>query len=197
VANSPHRCRVQSGSIRQLNSFFNADPSVEFAQSSIGIRYYKKYGGRYIKERDMDPLMHQNDRGVSMQRKRIHREEFFALPSKSLGRERSVSRIREPSQNSRGNSSARTDAFAYIPAHQRNRRIGESNSDSRRKEFYDRHREAESSHDHGHDYAKNVIATRTTARIGIARDRHSELSATQGVVAEILRRIVAATPGRK
>ena len=103
----------------------------------------------------MDPLMHQNDRGASMQRKRISREELSALPSKSLARERSVSRSREPSQNSRGDSSARTDAFAYIPAHQRDRRIGESNSDSHRKEFYDRRREAESSHDRGHDYAKD------------------------------------------
>ncbi len=43
----------------------------------------------------------------------------------------------------------------YIPAHQRDRRIGESNSDSRRKEFYDQRREAVSSRDHGRDYAKD------------------------------------------
>ena len=33
--------------------------------------------------------------------------------------------------------------------------IGEPNSDSRQKEFYDRRREAESSRDRGHDYAKD------------------------------------------
>ena len=86
---------------------------------------------------------------ASMQRKWIRQEELSALPSKSLGRERSVS------QNSRGDSSARTDAFAYIPAHQHDRRIGESNSDSRQKEFYDRRREAESSKDRGHEYTKD------------------------------------------
>jgi hypothetical protein len=43
----------------------------------------------------------------------------------------------------------------YIPAHQRDRRIGESYLDSRRKEFYEQRREAVSSRDHGHDYAKD------------------------------------------
>ena len=89
--------------------------------------------------------MHKSDRGASMQRRRIRQEELSALPSKSLDREWSVSRSQEPSQNSHGDSSAQTDAFAYIPAHQRDRRIGESNSDSRRKEFYDQRREAENS----------------------------------------------------
>ena len=44
-----------------------------------------------------------------------------------------------------------------LPAHQRGRRIGESNSDSRRKEFYDRRRETESSRDHDRskDYGKD------------------------------------------
>ena len=78
-----------------------------------------------------------------MQRKRIRQEDLFALRSKSLGRERSVSRSRDPSQNSRGNFSARTDPFAHIPAHQRDHRIGESTSDSLRKDFYGRHRDAE------------------------------------------------------
>ena len=78
-----------------------------------------------------------------------------ALPSKSLGRERSVSRSRDPSQNSHGNFSTRTDPFAYIPALQCDRRIGESNLDSCRKEFYDRCREAESSRDRDHDYGKD------------------------------------------
>ena len=154
-------------------------------------------GGRYIKERDMVFLIHQNDRGASMQRTRICREELSALPSKSLARERSVSRSRKPSQNSRGISSARTDAFAYIPAHQCDRRIGESNSDSRRKEFYDRRREAESSQIAGMTIMPRiVIATRTTARIECGIDT-AEPSATHGVVAETLHRIVAATPGRK
>ncbi len=68
---------------------------------------------------------------------------------KSLGSERSVS------QHSHGDSSVRADTSVYIPAHQRDRRIGESNSDSSRKEFYDQRREAVSSRDHGHDYAKD------------------------------------------
>jgi len=78
-----------------------------------------------------------------MQRKRIRQEDLFALLSKSLGRERSVSRSRDPSQSSHGNFSARTDPFAYIPAHQRNHCIGESTSDSLQKDFYDRRRDAE------------------------------------------------------
>ena len=117
--------------VYRIHPYFNADPSIEYAQSPMGIRYYNKYGGRYIKERDMDHTMHKNDRGGSMQRKRLRQEDLAALPSKSLGRERSVSRSREPSQHSRGDSSGRADTFAYIPAHQRDRRIGESNSDSR------------------------------------------------------------------
>ena len=43
----------------------------------------------------------------------------------------------------------------YVPANQRDRRIGESNSDSRRKEFYEQRREAVSSSDQGRDYAKD------------------------------------------
>ena len=46
--------------IYRLNPYFNTESSVEFAQSSMGIRFYNKYGGRYIKERDLDPLMHKN-----------------------------------------------------------------------------------------------------------------------------------------
>jgi hypothetical protein len=94
-----------------------------------------------------------------------------ALPSKSLGRERFMSRSREPSPHSRGNSSARADSFAYIPAHQRDRRIGESNSDSRRKEFYDRRREAESSHYRRHDYAKDRDRNKDYGK-DRERDRH-------------------------
>ncbi len=139
--------------VYRLHPYFNKDPSIEYAQSLMGIRYFNKYGGRYIKERDMDPTMHKNDRGGSMQRKRLRQEDLSALPSKSLGLERSVSRNREPSQNSRGDSSARADTFAYIPAHQRDRRIGDesTNLDSCRKEFHDRRREAENSHDREHD----------------------------------------------
>ena len=103
----------------------------------------------------MDPTMHKNDRGASMQRKRSRLDDFAGLSGKSLGSERSISRSRDPSQHSRGDSSVRADTSVYIPAHQRDRRIGESNSDSRRKEFYDQRREAVSSRDHGHDYAKD------------------------------------------
>ena len=97
-----------------------------------------------------------------MQRKRIRLEELSALLNKSLGQERSVSRNRDPSQNIRGNSSTRTDPFTYIPANQRDRHIGEPNSDSRREEFYDRRHEAESCRDRGQDYGKDR-----------ERDRHS------------------------
>ena len=128
------------------NPYFNKDPTIEYAQSLAGIRYYNKYGGRYIKERDMDPTMLKNDRGASMLRKRSRQEESAGLSGKSLGSERSVSRSREPSQHSRGDSLVRADTSVYVPAHQHGRRIGESNSDSRRKEFYDRRRAAESSH---------------------------------------------------
>ena len=75
--------------VYRLNPYFNKDPSIEYAQSPMGIRYFNKYGGRYIKERDMDPTMHKNDRGASMQRKRLRQEDLSGLPSKSLGRERS------------------------------------------------------------------------------------------------------------
>ena len=139
----------------RLHPYFNKDPTIEYAQSPAGIRYYNKYGGRYIKERDMDPTMPKNDRGASILRKRARQEESTGLSIKSLGSERSVSRSREPSQHSRGDSSVRADTSLYVPAHQRDRRIGESNSDSRRKEYYDRRREAESSRDHGNDYVKD------------------------------------------
>ena len=95
----------------------------------------------------MDPTLHKNDRGVSMQRKRSRLDDFAGLTGKSLGSERSISRSRDPSQHSRGDSSVRADTSVYIPAHQRGRRIG--------KEFYDQRREAVSSRDHGHDYAKD------------------------------------------
>ncbi len=81
----------------------------------------------------------------------------------------------------------------YTPAHQRDRRIGESNSDSRRKEFYDQRREAVSSRDHGHDYAKDRDRSKDY-RIEIGT---RELSAIRGVVAGTLHQIVAVTPGRK
>ena len=103
----------------------------------------------------MDPTLHKNDRGASMQQKRARLDDFAGFSVKSRGSERSVSRSREPSQHSRGDSSVRAEASVYIPAHQGDRRIGESNSDSRRKEFYDQRREAVSSRDHGHDYAKD------------------------------------------
>jgi hypothetical protein len=135
--------------------YFNKDPSIVYAQSSVGIRYYNTFGGRYIKERDMDPTMQKKDRGASMQRKRSWLDDFVRLSGKSLGSERLVSRSRDPSLHSRGDSSVRVDTSVFIPAHQRDRRIGESNSDSRRKEFYDQRREAVSSRDHGHDYAKD------------------------------------------
>jgi hypothetical protein len=65
------------------------------------------------------------------------------------------SRSRDPSLHSRGESSVRVDTALYTPAHQRDRRIGESNSDSRRKEYYEKRREEVSSRDHGRDYAKD------------------------------------------
>jgi hypothetical protein len=117
--------------------YFNKDPSIEYAQSPVGIRYHSAFGGRYIKERDLDPTLPRNDRGASMQRKRARRDEVAGLSGRSLGSERSVSRSRDPSLHSRGNSSVRADPAVYVPAHQRDRRIGESNSDSRRIEFYD------------------------------------------------------------
>ena len=80
------------------------------------IRYYAKYGVRYIKERDMDPTMHKNDRGASLQRKRSRLDDAAGLSGKSLGSERSVSRSREPSQHSRGESSVRADTSVYIPS---------------------------------------------------------------------------------
>ena len=77
--------------------YFNRDPLIEYAQSPVGIRYYNTFGGRYIKERDMDPTMHKNDRGASMQRKGSRLDAFAGLSGKSLGSERSVSRSRDPS----------------------------------------------------------------------------------------------------
>ncbi len=106
-----------------------------------------------------------------MLRKRSRQEDFAGLSGKYLGSERSVSRSREPSQHSRGDSSVRGDTSVYIPAHQRDRRIGESNSDSRRKEFYDRRRETESSRDHGHDYAKDRDRSKDYGK-DKDRDRH-------------------------
>ena len=94
----------------RLHPYFNKDPTIEYAQSPAGIRYYNKYGGRYIKERDMDPTMPKNDRGASMLRKRSRQEDFAGVSGKSLGSDRSVSRSREPSQHSRGgDSSVRAD----------------------------------------------------------------------------------------
>jgi hypothetical protein len=108
--------------------------------------------------------MHKNNRSASMQRKRSRLDDFAGLSDKSLGSERSVSRSRDPSQHSRGDSSVRADTSVYILAHQRDRRIGESNSDSRRKEFYDQRRKAVSSHDHGHDYAKDLDHSKDYSR---------------------------------
>jgi hypothetical protein len=118
------------------HAYFNKDPSIEYAQSPVGIRYHNTFGGRYIKERDMDPTLPKNDRGASIQRKRSRMDDSAGLSGKSLGSERSVSRSRDPSLHSRGDSSVLADTSMYIPAHQRDRRIGESNSDSRHKEFY-------------------------------------------------------------
>ena len=115
--------------------------------------------------------MPKNDRGASILHKRSRQEESAGFSGKSLGSERSVSRSREPSQHSRGDSSVRDDTSVYVPVHQRDRRIGESNSDSRRKEFYDRRREAESSRDHGHDYAKDRDRSKDYDKYK-DRDRH-------------------------
>ena len=164
--------------------YFNKDPTIEYAQSPIGIRYFNKYGGRYIKERDMDSTMHKNDRGASMLRKHSRQEEFAGLSGKSLGSKRSVLRSREPSQHSRGDSFVRADTSVYFLAHQRDRRIDESNSDSRRKEFYDRRREAESSRDQ---------CQRSGSQQGL-RQRQGSGSA-QGNCPR--HQIVAATPERK
>ena len=65
----------------------------------------------------MDPTMHKNDRGASMQRKRSRLDDSAGLAGKSVGSERSVSRSRDPSQHSRGDSSVRADSSVYIPAH--------------------------------------------------------------------------------
>ena len=121
----------------------------------------------------MDPTMPKNDRGVSMLRKRSRQEDIAGVSGKSLGSDRSVSRSREPSQHSRGDSSVRADTSVYIPAHQRDRRIGESNSDSRRKEFYDQRREAVSSRDHDHDYAKDRDRSKDYGK-DKDRDRHKD-----------------------
>jgi hypothetical protein len=107
----------------------------------------------------------------------------------SLGRERSVSRSRDPSQRSRGNSSARTDPFAYIP--------DESNSDSLRKYFYDRRRDAENSRERGHDYGdygkdRTVITSGIKSRISAA-----ETAVTFGALAETICRIAAVTPRKE
>ena len=114
----------------------------------------------------MDPTMHKNDRGASMQCKRSRLDD-----SAGLGSERSVSRSRDPSQHSRGESSVRADTSVYIPGYQRDRRIGESNSDSRRKEFYDQRREAGSSRDHSHGYAKDRERSKDYGK-DKERDRH-------------------------
>ena len=63
----------------RLHSYFNKDPTIEYSLSPMGIRYYAKYGGRYIKERDMDPTMRKNDRGASMQRKRSRLDDSAEL----------------------------------------------------------------------------------------------------------------------
>ena len=119
----------------------------------------------------MDPTMSKNNRGASMLRKRSRQEESAGLSGKSLGSDRSVSRSREPSQHSRGDSSVRADTSVYVLTHQRDRRIGESNSDSRRKEFDDRRREAESSRDHGHDYTRDRDRSKDYGK-DMDRDRH-------------------------
>ncbi len=72
--------------------YFNKNPSIEYAQSPVGIRYHNTLGGRYIKEHDLDPNLPKNDRGASMQRKRSRVDESAGLSGKSLGSERSVSR---------------------------------------------------------------------------------------------------------
>ena len=115
--------------------------------------------------------MPKNDRGASMLRKRSRQEDFAGVSGKSLGSDRSVSRSREPSQHSRGDSSVRADTSVHIPAHQRDRRIGESNSDSRRKEFDDQRREAVSSRDHSHDYSKDRDRSKDYGK-DKDRDRH-------------------------
>jgi hypothetical protein len=112
-----------------------------------------------------------NDRGASMQRKQARKDDAAGLSGRSLGSERSVSRSRDPSLHSRGNSSVRADTSVYIPAHQQDRRIGESNSDSRRKEFYEQRREAVSSRDHDRDYAKDREHGRDYAK---DRDRNKD-----------------------
>ncbi len=119
------------------------------------MRYHNAFGGWYIKDRGMEPTVAKHDRGSSMQRKRSRVEEPAGLSSKSLGSERSITRSRDPSLHSRGESSVRADTALYIPAHQRDRRIGESNSDSRRKELYEQRRAEVSSHDHCRGYAKD------------------------------------------
>ena len=55
----------------RLHPYFNKDPTIEYVQSPAGIRYFNKYGGRFIKEHDMDPTMPKNDRGACMLRKTV------------------------------------------------------------------------------------------------------------------------------
>ena len=66
----------------RLHPYFNKDPTIEYAQSPAGIRYYNKYGGRYIKVRDINPTMPKNDRGASMLRKRSRQDESAGLSGK-------------------------------------------------------------------------------------------------------------------
>jgi hypothetical protein len=89
--------------------------------------------------------------------------------------------------------------------HQRDRRIGESNSDSRRKEFYEQRREAVSSRDHGRDYAKDREHGRDSAKDRDRsrdygkdkdRDRYNGAGRDQRG-SETLLRIVEATPGTR
>ena len=59
---------VYKGCFYRSHPYFNKDPSIEYAQSTVGIRYCNTFGGRYIKERDMDPSLPKKDRGANMQR---------------------------------------------------------------------------------------------------------------------------------
>ncbi len=181
--------RVYKDCCYRSHPYFNTDPSIEYAQSPVGIRYHNTFGGRYIKERDLDPTLPKNDRGASMQRKRSRMDDSAGLSGKYLGAEippytvaailqseltlpcisrhineivGSVSQIQTLAVKSFTSSDGRQGALAITAV----------------------------------TMPKIGIAARTTARtrIGIGT---RELDAIRGVVAETLHRIVEATPGTR
>jgi hypothetical protein len=171
----------------RLHPYFNKDPSIEFAQSSMGIRYFNKYWGRYIKERDMDPTMPKNDYV-----RRIFpgfRVNLLVANGRYREAESSLSTVAAISRSERTLPciSRLINAIAGLESRIRTPAVKSSTIGVERQRalaITDR------------TMPKIGIAARTTAKIGngIAT---KELSETQGVVAETLLQIVAATPERK